>query len=87
MPYVELLFGLYVVACIAGTLIRYRQITISIPFLLLFGAGYFYVSFANFYGPRVSDSVRKAKAKVKSPSPIHLPALAEDSPQARRETA
>ena len=87
MPYIELLFGLYITACIVGTLLRYRQITVSIPFLLLFAAGYFYVSFANFYGLYVTDSARKAQLR----QPIHLPPPAQDSPDAypqpRRETA
>ncbi|NIA06199.1 MAG: glycosyltransferase [Actinobacteria bacterium] len=87
MPYIELLFGLYIVACIAGTLIRYRQITVSIPFLLLFAAGYFYVSFANFYGLYITDSA----GKVQLTEPIHLPPPAQDPPdsypQPRRETA
>ena len=89
MPYVELLFGFYIVVCIVGTLLRYRQITVSIPFLLLFAAGYFYVSFANFYGLYIFDSARKAKT---APTPtIHLPPSAQGSPQTypepRRETA
>ena len=90
MPYIEFLFGLYIIACIVGTLLRYRGITVSIPFLLLFAAGYFYVSFANFYGLYVTNSTRKKEEDDPS-KPLHLPALPDDSPEAcpqpRRETA
>ena len=67
MPYVEFLFGLYLLACIVGTIVRYRQITFSISFLVLFGVGYFYVSFMSFYGSYVSGITDKAKvAKLAS---------------------
>ena len=46
LPFVELLFGTYLFACIVVSLVRYRQITISLPFLGLFMGGYFYVGIA-----------------------------------------
>ena len=75
MPYIEFIFGVYIVVCITGTLVRYRQITISIPFLLLFGAGYFYVSLTSFYSSYTSSALEKQQ------QPVEL------YPQARRETA
>ena len=89
MPFVELSFGLYIVVCIVGTFVRYQQVTISIPFLVLFAVGYFYVSFANFYGLYITNSARKARQEPAAP--IRLPSPAQDSPevypQPRRETA
>ena len=70
MPYVEFLFGLYLLACIIGTVVRYRQITISIPFLALFGVGYFYVSLMSFYGSYVSRVRRKAQIAKPAGLPI-----------------
>lgn len=78
MPFVEFVFGLYIVLCIIGTLVRYRQITVSIPFLLLFGAGYFYVSLSSFYSSYVSSS---------APEDAEPPQPAQAYPQPRRETA
>ena len=89
MPYIEFLFGLYIVACIAGTLIRYRQITVSIPFLLLFGAGYFYVSLTGFYSSYIASAHAQsepASPVAASPAPAQKEPL-EAYPQPRRETA
>ena len=89
MPCIEFVFGLYITACIAGTLIRYQQITFSIPFLLLFAAGYFYVSLTGFY----SSYISAAQAQAQPAQPLgNLTALPQKEPleaypQPRRETA
>ena len=45
LPYIELLFGLYFTVAVA--LAIYSQILISLPFLVMFQAGYLYVAFSS----------------------------------------
>ncbi|MFA5866258.1 MAG: glycosyltransferase [Phycisphaerae bacterium] len=48
IPWIELAFGLYMVGCICMCL-YYATAPLSIPFLVLFASGYFYVSLSSFY--------------------------------------
>ena len=67
LPFVELLFGSYLLACIVVSLLRYRQITFSIPFLGLFMAGYFYVGIATL---RSLYCTRAPAAQLPKPNPL-----------------
>jgi hypothetical protein len=93
LPFIELLFGLYLLACIVGSLVRYRQITISIPFLLLFMAGYFYVGIATLRSLYAARAQAVQLPKPKLPRTVTLPvkplsgtlkASCESSPEAAR---
>jgi cellulose synthase/poly-beta-1,6-N-acetylglucosamine synthase-like glycosyltransferase len=48
VPFVELGFGFYMLGCILLCL-HFGTAPMSIPFLVLFAIGYFYVSFSSFY--------------------------------------
>lgn len=48
VPWIELTFGLYMVGCVCMCL-YYGTAPFSVPFLVLFAVGYFYVSFSSFY--------------------------------------
>jgi len=48
VPWIEMGFGLYMVGCICMCL-HFGTAPLSIPFLVLFAGGYFYVSFSSFY--------------------------------------
>lgn len=74
LPFIEFLFGLYLLACIVGSLVHFRQITISIPFLLLFMSGYFYVSIAtlrSLYAGRAA--AKQTTLPRKHPRTVILP--------------
>ena len=93
LPFVELLFGIYLLVCIVASLVRYRQITISIPFLVLFMAGYFYVGIATLRSlyPAPAPAVELPKPKP-LPRTVSLPTgpLPEDlkiSPESSTKTA
>ena len=48
VPFIELGFGFYMLGCIMMCL-HFGTAPMSIPFLVLFALGYFYVSFSSFY--------------------------------------
>jgi len=92
LPFIELLFGLYLLACIVGSLVRYRQITISIPFLLLFMAGYFYVGIATLRSLYAARAQAVQFPKPKLPRTVTLPVkplsgTLNVSPESSREAA
>ena len=70
MPYIELLFGFYLLACIVFSVFHFRQFTVSIPFLVIFAVGYFYVSLAGLYSTYASAiaSGRKRRRTRASPA-------------------
>ena len=65
MPYLELLFGLYMVGCVVACL-RAGVLSIGIPFVCLFAAGYFYVGLLTLQGNRKS-APRQAEP---APAPV-----------------
>lgn len=67
-PYVELAIGLYLMACLFMAL-GDRRVTIGIPFLCLFMAGYLYVALTTWFGHRLAtagDSTDAAPATTQS---------------------
>jgi cellulose synthase/poly-beta-1,6-N-acetylglucosamine synthase-like glycosyltransferase len=48
VPFIELGFGIYMLGCISMCL-HFGTAPMSVPFLVLFALGYFYVSFSSFY--------------------------------------
>jgi hypothetical protein len=50
LPYVEFVFGLYMVFCTVCSLINYKRAAMSTPFLMIFAFGFFYVSIMTFQG-------------------------------------
>ena len=48
VPFIEMGFGFYMLGCILMCL-HYGTAPMSVPFLVLFSIGYFYVSFSSFY--------------------------------------
>lgn len=59
MPIIEFLFGCYVAGCVYISITTSGQLALSLPFLLLFMFGYFYVSLTTVLSGRLS---RQAKA-------------------------
>ena len=49
VPFVELAFGCYVTLCIALCVRQGMALSFSLPFLLIFAAGYFYTSLGSLY--------------------------------------
>jgi cellulose synthase/poly-beta-1,6-N-acetylglucosamine synthase-like glycosyltransferase len=60
MPWLEMAFGFYMLACIAFTLASPSVLTLSLPFLILFAAGYFYVSLSSLVTLRDRRRQREA---------------------------
>jgi hypothetical protein len=48
VPFIELGFGIYMLGCITMCL-HFGTAPMSVPFLVLFALGYFYVSFSSFH--------------------------------------
>ncbi len=68
LPFVEMLFGFYMIGCILMCL-YYGTAPMSVPFLVLFACGYFYVSFSSLamqwqkHSARESSSAETHKLK------------------------
>ena len=58
LPYVEFGFGLYMIACMLFSVIR-RRAALTVPFLMIFAFGFFYVSLLSFQAARAT---RRAEA-------------------------
>jgi cellulose synthase/poly-beta-1,6-N-acetylglucosamine synthase-like glycosyltransferase len=56
LPYVELLFGVYMSACVVQSLIHY-QAALATPFLVIFAFGFFYVAVMSFAAERVPQAL------------------------------
>ncbi len=69
VPYIELLMGLYMVACTVASLIHFRS-AMSAPFLIIFALGFFYVSLMSFQGKLARRRQRKAAPQ---PAPEQAP--------------
>jgi len=55
LPFLELFFGFYMVGCMFLCIVH-RAALLSLPFLVMFGVGYFYVSFTSLFAPRRAAS-------------------------------
>jgi len=66
LPYVELLFGLYMAGCTVQSL-AYFQVAMTAPFLLIFTFGFFYVAVMSF----ATQSVRR---RAEQTTPARVPA-------------
>ena len=69
LPYVELFFGFYLATCSIVSVVRFQQITVSIPFLLLFTGGYFYVSLAGLHSTYLASLAAKRRRPLALPAP------------------
>ena len=49
MPFIEIAYGLYCTACIVLCLRTGSMLSISLPFLVIFAVGYYYVGFMSLY--------------------------------------
>ena len=49
VPFIEIAYGLYMTACIVLCLIRQSPLSFSLPFLVIFAIGYFYVGILSLY--------------------------------------
>jgi len=68
VPYVEFVFGLYMTACIVVSAINLRA-AMTMPFLVMFAFGFFYVSVMTFQAQRQRRTAAKpAEAPVESDS-------------------
>jgi len=59
VPWVELLVGVYMLACTALSLTQWRSMAVT-PFLLMFTFGFFYVSILSFRSENVGRKVKDA---------------------------
>ncbi|MCG3181114.1 MAG: hypothetical protein BIFFINMI_03487 [Phycisphaerae bacterium] len=73
VPWIEFGMGCYMAACVAISIARANAVTISLPFLLMFTFGYFYVSLTSF----MSTWSRQAYAESES-APAVVPADGEE---------
>jgi cellulose synthase/poly-beta-1,6-N-acetylglucosamine synthase-like glycosyltransferase len=72
VPWLEFAFGLYMVGCICMCL-HFGTAPFSIPFLVLFAVGYFYVSFSSFYLQyQINAKVRESLAGELTLEPVPL---------------
>ena len=60
---VEFCLGLYMVACITQSLVDIRRATITIPFLIIFAFGFFYVSILSFQSGKAPAPSKAKLAK------------------------
>ena len=67
LPYMELGFGFYMVACAVYSLTT-LQAAITTPFLVIFAFGFFYVSLMSFHAERASVWLEQATPAVESVS-------------------
>jgi cellulose synthase/poly-beta-1,6-N-acetylglucosamine synthase-like glycosyltransferase len=63
LPYVELLFGLYMALCAIWSVFSFRA-AITAPFLIIFTFGFFYVSTMTFQAERARDEIKAAEAQA-----------------------
>jgi len=59
LPYVELLLGLYMLACVVASIVS-RKALGTLPFLIIFSFGYLYVAVMTFYSRWVSQRAPSA---------------------------
>ena len=70
LPYIELLFGLYMAASAAVSLLNVHSLLCS-PFLVIFAFGFFYVSLMSFQARRARRLARTPEAQ---PRPVRADA-------------
>ncbi len=63
LPYVELLFGLYMVACAVWSVFNYRA-AFTAPFLVIFSFGFLYVATMTFQAERAREEIRAAETRT-----------------------
>ena len=68
LPYVEFLFGVYMVLCVACSVVNLRA-AMSTPFLVIFAFGFFYVSVMSFQTERIR---RRSEARARTPAEAGL---------------
>lgn len=66
LPIIEMAFGFYMLGCVAMC-IHYRMAFFSIPFLILFSVGYFYVALTSI-AVRVQQSLAASRATESEPT-------------------
>jgi cellulose synthase/poly-beta-1,6-N-acetylglucosamine synthase-like glycosyltransferase len=75
-PFLELALGLYLMLCLVMCIVE-RKITVGLPFLCLFMAGYLYVALTTWFGHAFASIQQHADSQEDlAPVPeVHLPAL------------
>jgi len=68
LPYVEFCFGIYMVLCVACSVVNLRA-AMSTPFLVIFAFGFFYVSVMSFQTERIR---RGSEAPARTPAEAKL---------------
>ncbi|MGC9453541.1 MAG: cellulose synthase family protein [Phycisphaerae bacterium] len=63
LPYVEMLFGVYMGICAVWSVFSFRA-AITAPFLVIFTFGFFYVSTMTFQAERARSEIRAAEARA-----------------------
>jgi len=63
MPFIELAFGVYVTICIVLSFQKGLSLFFSLPFLIVFAVGYFYVGIYTLWGTWISKIRRSDEAE------------------------
>jgi len=66
MPFIELAYGVYMTICIILSLRQGNVFTFSLPFLIIFAVGYYYVAILTLYGAHASKNPRLKMAVTAS---------------------
>jgi len=66
IPYLELAFGAYVTLCIALVIRQGMILSVSLPFLIIFAVGYFYVGGLTLYGNYLAQQGARPAAAEQS---------------------
>jgi len=75
LPFIEMAFGFYMIGCIF-LCIYYRRAPLSVPFLVLFATGYFYVSITSLM-VQYQRSPKAEKKMGSVPRPAYVTAVRE----------